>query len=58
MYDRNYYEKNKEYLTKYQRQYYYKKKLKSQNDIVKKRSNSGNSFGMMIFYFPVILYFD
>ena len=57
MYDRSYYEKNKEYLREYQRKYYYKQKLKKQNDIVKKKIKLGD-YGMMRFYYPIILHFD
>ena len=38
MYDRSYYEKNKEYIREYQRQYYYKQKLKKQNEEVVKKN--------------------
>jgi hypothetical protein len=58
MYDRSYYEKNKEYLREYQRQYYYKQKLKKQNyEVVKKKIKLGD-YGMMRFYYPIVIHFD
>lgn len=57
MYDKTYYQNNKEYLREYQRKYYYKQKLKKDDEIIKTKIKKGN-YGMMRFYFPVILHFD
>lgn len=58
MYDKSYYQKNKEYLREYQRQYYYKQKLKKEKDELVKKKIKRGQYGIMRFYFPVILHFD
>jgi hypothetical protein len=55
-YNSSYYEKNKEALREYQRNYYYKKKLKS--DVVKPVKVQKILNGLQRYYYPIIINFD